>query len=152
MEQILKLFSSIKNANCVIINGKKNIDFENKILKEKKIKIFYSKYVPVNIDKFKNRKIFAFAGIGNPQNFIDLLNENSLNVVDSIIFPDHYKYSSNDLDSLKKRASRIGATLVTTEKDYFRLDDNLKNEIDFLKVELEIENKKELLELLKLNL
>ena len=44
--------SALKRANCVIINGKKNTDIEKEIIKEnKKIKIFYTKYRPENIDK-----------------------------------------------------------------------------------------------------
>ena len=141
--------SAIKRANCIIINGKKNIEIENKILKEKDIKIFYSKYIPENIDKFKNNKIIAFAGIGNPINFIDLLKEYNLNIVDTISFPDHYTYKANDIDLLKKKANKVNATLVTTEKDYIRLDNSLKTNINYLKVKLEIENKERLIELLK---
>ena len=56
--------SSLKRANCVVINGKKNSSIENKIYKENaKIKIFYSTYKPKNINEFKNKKIIAFAGI-----------------------------------------------------------------------------------------
>ena len=141
--------SAIKRADCIVINGKKNIEIENKILKEKDTKIFYSKYIPVNIDKFKNNKIIAFAGIGNPINFIDLLNEYNLNIVDTISFPDHYTYKANDIDLLKKKANKLDATLVTTEKDYIRLDNSLKTNINYLKVKLEIENKERLIELLK---
>ena len=141
--------SAIKRADCIVINGKKNIEIENKILKEKDTKIFYSKYIPENIDKFKNNKIIAFAGIGNPINFIDLLNEYNLNIVETISFPDHYTYKANDIDLLKKKANKLDATLVTTEKDYIRLDNSLKTNINYLKVKLEIENKERLIELLK---
>ena len=142
-------FSSIKRADCIIINGEKDINIETKILSEKEIKIFYSKYVPINIEKFRNKRIVAFAGIGNPHNFIELLHENNLNVVDSISYPDHYNYTVKDLNFLKNKANKFDAILLTTEKDYFRLDDNLKLNIEFLKVELEIEKKEKLLELIK---
>lgn len=141
--------SSLKRADCIVINGKKNIEIENKILKEKDTKIFYSKYIPENMDKFKNNKIIAFAGIGNPINFIDLLNEYNLNIIDTVSFPDHYTYKANDIDLLKMKANKLNATLVTTEKDYIRLDNSLKTNINYLKVKLEIENKESLIELLK---
>ena len=67
--------SAIQRADCIIINGDKNSDFEEKISKfkkNKKLHIFYSKYKIKNIEKFKNKKITAFAGIGNPTNFFDL--------------------------------------------------------------------------------
>ena len=45
-----------------MINDKKNISFEKKIKDiSKKIEIFYSKYEPININEFKNKKVFAFA-------------------------------------------------------------------------------------------
>jgi len=68
---------ALKRANCVIINGDKNTNIENKIFnKNKEIKIFYTKYKAQNIDKFKNKKVTAFAGIGNPINFFNLLKSN----------------------------------------------------------------------------
>ena len=74
--------SALKKADCVIINGKKNENIENKIFsKNDKIKIFYSNYKPQNTAEFKNKKIVAFAGIGNPENFFDLLRDNKLNIV-----------------------------------------------------------------------
>jgi len=66
--------SALKRANCVVINGEKNRDIENKIFnKNKEIKIFYTKYRAKNINEFKNKKVIAFAGIGNPVNFFNLL-------------------------------------------------------------------------------
>ena len=63
--------NSLKRANLVMINGNKNSGIEYEILKQnKKIKIFYSKYNPTNIDIIKNKNITAFAGIGNPENFL----------------------------------------------------------------------------------
>ena len=90
--------SALKKADCVVINGKKNKNIENKIFsKNGKIKIFYSNYKPQNIDEFKNKKIVAFAGIGNPENFFDLLIDNKLNIVETIKFADHHKYSEKEL-------------------------------------------------------
>ena len=142
--------SALTRANCVIINGKKNINIENKILKNNKlIKIFYSKYKPQNISDFKNRKIICFAGIGNPINFFDLLKKNEINVLEQISFPDHHNYSKTELDILIKKAKENNATLLTTEKDYLRIEEKYRGNINCLKIKIEIENKNEFIEEIK---
>ena len=142
--------SSLKRANCVVINGKKNSSIENKIYMENaKIKIFYSTYKPKNINEFKNKKIIAFAGIGNPENFFDLLKDNNLNITETIKFPDHYKYSEKELENLLTKIKTNNAILLTTEKDYFRIYENYRKNIKFLKIKIEIENKNQFVEEIK---
>ena len=146
-------FSALNRAQCVVINGKKDTEIEEKIYKENtNIQIFYSNFKLININKFKDKKIIAFAGIGNPSNFFDLLKENNLNILNEISFPDHYKFSKSDLDKLMLESINKNATLITTEKDYFRIDENYKNNIECAKVELEIKNKDRFIELLKKNI
>ena len=133
--------NSLKRANLVMINGNKNSGIEYEILKQnKKIKIFYSKYNPTNIDIIKNKNITAFAGIGNPENFFDLLIKNNINIIEKIEFPDHYNYTHKELDKLINKAQKNNSILVTTEKDYSRINENYKKKINFLKVSLEIQN------------
>ena len=89
--------SSLLNANIVLINGKKDQDFEEKILKiNKNLEIYYSEYKPININEFKNHKLLALAGIANPENFFMLLEKNNLKVEEKLIFPDHYKFSKKN--------------------------------------------------------
>ena len=140
-------FNSIKKADCVLINGDRNIEFENKINKiNKNIKIFYSKYKIKNIENFKNKEIVAFAGIGNPSNFFHLLKENNINVKKTYSFPDHYNYSENDFSKI---IGDKNMKIITTEKDYFRMNDRQKQNCEFVKVDLEIENKSEFINLIK---
>ena len=142
--------SSLKRANCVVINGKKNTDIENKIFsKNKEIKIFYTKYKPQNINEFKNKKIIAFAGIGNPENFFNLLRDNKIDVVEAIKFSDHHKYSNGELENLFNKTKENNAFLLTTEKDHFRINKNYKKKINFLKIETKIENRDQFIEELK---
>ncbi len=124
-----------------MINGNKNNDIEQEILKQnKEIKIFYSEYNPVNIDIIKNKNITAFAGIGTPENFFDLLRKNNVNIMEEIKFPDHCNYTNEQLDSLINKAQKNNSILVTTEKDYSRINENYKKKITFLKISLEIKN------------
>ena len=142
--------SALKRADCIVINGKKNKDIENKVFSEnKEIKIFYANYEPQNIKEFKNKKIVAFAGIGNPVNFFDLLKDNKLNIVETIKFPDHHKYSEKELENLLSKIKENNAILLTTEKDYFRISESFKKNIEYLKIKVEIENKSQFIEEIK---
>ena len=140
-------FKSINRADCIFINGDKNIQFENKINKiNKSVKIFYSKYKIKNIENFKNKEIVAFAGIGNPSNFFDILKKNNISVKRTYSFPDHHNYSQKDFDKI------IGdehIKIVTTEKDYYRMSDKQKLSCNYIEVGLEIENKNEFINLIK---
>ena len=138
--------SSIKRAQIIIINGEKNPEFEEKILNiSKSIKIFYSQYLPINIEYFRNKKLFAFAGIGNPNNFFDLLKENNLDVIKNISFPDHYKFSKNEINQMVDEAEKNNFELVTTEKDFYRFKDQGFNKLKYLKISLEIVKKDKLI-------
>jgi len=142
--------SSLKRTNLVFINGEKNVDIENKIYTEnKKIKIYYTKYKPTNINDFKNKNILAFAGIGNPINFFDLLKKNNINTIGEKKFPDHYNYSEKDLEKLINTSKEKNSILLTTEKDYFRINPKHKKNINFLKIKVEIENKDRFVEEIK---
>jgi len=142
--------SSLKRANCVLINGKKNIDIENKIYsKNREIKIYYAKYKPTNISEFKNKEVIAFAGIGNPINFFNLLKKNNINVSEEKKFPDHYNYSEKDLKNLINKLKVKNSILLTTEKDYFRINKNYRKNISFLKIVVEIQNRDQFIEEIK---
>ena len=143
--------SSIKKADCVIINGEKNIKAEEQIIKNGKIntKIFYSKYVISNIEELKNKNLFAFAGIGNPSNFFSLLKKNNLNVIKTISFPDHHSYSEREFKEILGKAKEIDSNLVTTEKDYNRMNNDQKKNCIVVKVDLHINNKNEFINLIR---
>ena len=133
--------SALRRSKIILINGKKNEDFENKIKSiNNEINIFYSKYIAQNSHKFLNENILAFAGIGNPENFFDLLKENNINVEKKISFPDHYNYSKKELDKLLKISKENNLKLLTTEKDFFRIKHFNITDIDYLTIKLEIIN------------
>ena len=142
--------SALKRANCVIINGGKNTDIENRIFsKNKEIKIFYTRYKAQNIDEFKNKKVIGFAGIGNPVNFFNLLRNNNIDILEEISFPDHHNYSNKELEKLINKTKKNNTILLTTEKDYLRIDENYKKNINCLKIAIEIENRNQFIEEIK---
>ena len=138
-------FSSLKNAKIVVINGNVNKLFEEKIKTvSNDISIYYSKYLPANLDQFTGQNLLAFAGIGNPNNFFNLLERNNLHVQKKISFPDHYNYSISELNNLINFSIENNLKIVTTEKDYFRIKHHKISQIQYLDVKLEIKNKDQL--------
>ena len=138
-------FSSLKNAKIVVINGNVNKLFEEKIKTiSNDISIYYSKYLPANLDQFTGQNLLAFAGIGNPNNFFNLLERNNLHVQKKISFPDHYNYSISELNSLINFSIENNLKIITTEKDYFRIKHHKISQIQYLDVKLEIKNKDQL--------
>ena len=143
--------SVIKNYDLIFLNGEKN---NKKILSKfksinKDLKIFEGKYKPLNLKKFNlKKKYLMFCGIGNPHEFEQTLIKYKFNVGKKVIFPDHHKFSNTDLKKLNFNASRDNLTLVTTEKDFFRLNKAQRKNIKFLKIKLEIRNREKLKKIL----
>ena len=138
--------SKIKNCNIVLINGKKNNEFEDKLKKyDVSLKFFYFNYYLKNFDEFKNRKLICFAGIGNPENFFNLLKANRLNVIKEIKFPDHYNYSDDDLENLLKIEEKYNGKLVTTEKDFLRISKFKRKRFSFIPIKVNIDREEEFL-------
>ncbi len=141
---------ALKNAHIVIINGEKVKTFEKKILNiNPNLEIFYSFYKPINIEKFKNKRLLAIAGIGNPKNFFQLVEKNNLKIVKKIIFPDHYKFSKTEIKNILKEAKERKLQIIMTEKDYFKIQDYKINKIEYLKVSLRIKSQKKLIAKIK---
>ena len=138
---------SIKNYDVVLINGDTNKETKNFIYKIRKInpniKIFTGKYVPKNYSKLKKKKFIIFSGIGNPHTFSDTLKNLKIKFNRYEEFPDHYDYKDSDLQKLRYLAKIKNCELLTTEKDYFRLKKSFRKNINYLKVELLVEQKKQ---------
>lgn len=134
---------AIKHSDIVMINGGKNKLFEKKLKNIKKnIEIFYSLFVPRNYIKFKKFKFLAFAGIGNPVNFFNLLKKYNIKVEKKIFFPDHYIITEKEIKQIKDTARKNKLKIITTEKDFLRLKNNQRKNIFELETEYKIMNEK----------
>ena len=141
----------IKNYDLIFLNGeKKNSKLLSKLRSiDKKLKIFQGIYKPLNLTNFDLRKKYLmFCGIGNPHEFEKTLIKYKFNISKKIIYPDHYKLTNTDLKQLLDKAKKENLVLVTTEKDFFRLNKSQRKNIKFLKIKLEIKDKKNLKKIL----
>ena len=86
-------------------------------------------------------RVFAFCGIGSPDNFFATLASLGFEVLKSAAFPDHHPYAEQEIAALKMEAKKLNARLITTEKDLVRLAPNLRDEIAALPVEMRVNNR-----------
>lgn len=160
--------SALKRAKAIVITRYDQADSAKTEVLEKKLASVNSdaviarsvhkpigavamKGVRISLEELKDKKIFAFCGIGNPNAFIDMLKEMGLNVADYKIFNDHHDYSNADLLDIYEQARYLDAEIIlSTQKDWVKTallsmkDDNLL--FAYLDIQLEILQGKEPLE------
>jgi len=93
----------------------------------------------------KVKNILFFSGIGNHNTFFFMLKKCGLNIIKDIEFPDHYQYSEKDIDKICNLAKELNCKIITTEKDFLRIDHKITHEIKFVRSELKILNKEKFL-------
>ena len=77
---------------------------------------------PIQAHSRAQFKIYAFAGIGQPDFFFNELKQSGFEVVQTREFPDHHLYTEEDLAHIIKEAREGGAQgIITTEKDAVKL-------------------------------
>lgn len=76
----------------------------------------------LDLEVIRNKTCFAFCGIGNPDSFGRTLNDLGLEVKFFKKYSDHYPYTVEDIEILKKEfKARKTDFVITTEKDFVRL-------------------------------
>ena len=136
--------SKLSDYSAVFINGKKNKYLENKIKKyNKNIKIFSGEYFLKNKNDFDLKsKYLVFCGIGTPESFFKLLKENKIKIEKKIVYPDHYNYKFSDIDKIKKIAKENKLKILTTEKDFTKINKFNNFNVKFTNIDLYINNYK----------
>ena len=133
---------SLNGYGNIFLNGNddENISFKKFLLQRfPNLEIYETKYEISNLEKFnKKDKFIAFSGIGNHKTFIEMLKKNQLKIIEDFEYPDHYNYSITDIEKINNIAIKFNAKVLTTEKDYLRLDDQIKMDINFVKIFLKI--------------
>ena len=144
---------SVQKYDAVVLNGDPNLNkFIIEKLKEinKNLKIFEISYTISNLEKFnKNFNYVIFSGIANSGNFLKILKQNNFKINKEFVYPDHHTYSNNELEKIISYAKENNAKIITTEKDYYKLDQKYLNEIMFLKLDLKIYDQNNFLKFIK---
>jgi tetraacyldisaccharide 4'-kinase len=83
-------------------------------------------------------RVVAFSGIGRPQKFFKTLAAAGFEIAETASFPDHHRFSDQDLFALARIAAAKGAPLITTEKDYVRLPNDFRANVLVFPVTMKI--------------
>ena len=141
--------NNLKNYDHVFLNGNlENLDeIETQILKiNSKINIHLGKYEITNLNEFqKEDDYLVFSGIGNHSTFISMLKEHGFKIKKDFEFSDHYQYSEKDLNKIISEAELLNCKIITTEKDFLRLNGNNDSKIKYIKSELNIIDEEKLI-------
>jgi len=106
------------------------------------------------VSELKGKNVCAFCGIAKTKSFKNTLLAAGAKVLFFDIFPDHHRYSENQLRKIKKQFIDYRADfLITTQKDAIRLQEfpEFSNIIYILRIEMEITPSMELFEKFILN-
>ncbi|HEY1797609.1 MAG TPA: tetraacyldisaccharide 4'-kinase [Stellaceae bacterium] len=98
--------------------------------------ILHADLVPVDRARFAGKSVVAFAGIGRPEKFFATLRGLGARLAAAREFPDHHRYRRAELAALHEEAAHLGAMLVTTAKDWVRLDPAERARITVIEVEM----------------
>lgn len=88
----------------------------------------------------RKEKFLAFAGIGRPDKFYAVCRTEGLDLVATKDFADHHPFRQSELDRLDRNARKLGAHLLTTEKDYVRLPEYFRARVMTFPVRLVFED------------
>ncbi len=133
---------NLKKYDYIFLNGNFE-DLEN-IKKDiltinSKAKIYFGRYEPLNLNEFNlEENYLVFSGIGNHKTFVSMLKHYKINILKDMEFPDHFQYDENDIKKITNEAYNLNCKIITTEKDFFRLENIRSNEIKFVKSRLKI--------------
>lgn len=138
----------LSRANALIIIGENEKDCfpQETLLPQIKAALLPTSH---SLKHLKQFPLVAFCGIDNPLKFFSTLKESAFNVIQTRSFPDHYPYQPQDLKELLKLAEAHQSKLVTTRKDWVRLPQDFRKNIEVLDITLEFEDIHQIQTLLK---
>ncbi|MDT7832893.1 tetraacyldisaccharide 4'-kinase [Flavobacteriaceae bacterium S356] len=97
--------------------------------------------MPIAVDELSDYTVLLITGIAIPQPLLDFLSTRKIKY-QHLKFPDHHQFSPSDIDTIQKKFEAISAPqkiMVTTEKDYVRLSDQIKG-LSYIEIETQFLN------------
>jgi len=93
-----------------------------------------------DLKELKGKHAVLFSGIAKNASFYNTMKESGINVLDHLEFKDHYSYKESDISMINKLGKKLGADIIlTTEKDWAKLDQDSKWGLDLIAIGIQIE-------------
>lgn len=124
-----RIAQGLKRADAVILIGDGLVD-----LKGFSRPVLCAHIHPAPPQWLKGAKVYAFAGIGNPDKFFRSLSDCGAEITGHQAFGDHHNYTQAEIACLRAAAHEREARLITTTKDYARLTNAERDGIAVLPV------------------
>ena len=140
----------LKRADAIIIAGTDDSNTTELIKKQTPdLPVLKGHFEPNKeiIETLKGQEVFAFAGIGHPDKFFNMLTGHGIPVAKAIPFPDHYLYTRFDIEQLISEAN--GKPLITTTKDFVKIPQDMRSRIVVLDGQFVFDKPEEIENLLK---
>lgn len=91
-------------------------------------------------DAVRGKRLYAFCGIGAPEQFFTLLRQAGGDVAGTRIFSDHHPFTENEIAQILEGAKKANAAPVTTEKDWVRLSPAARRHITAIGMEMRFDD------------
>lgn len=111
IEKLLELLSRFHRPNIPIgrfaYHPTKIVDcFENYVMK---------------LEELAGKNVIALTAIASPDSFYHLLESHGANIVDKLVYPDHYFFTHHDINEILIECVKNNALVVTSEKDMVKI-------------------------------
>ncbi len=145
------LANAVKKSHAVVLMGDDRAGVEQAVrVVSPDVILLKASLVPIlGGQDLAGRSVHAFAGIGQPDKFFDSLISIGCRVLKTTPFADHYLYGDNQISALVEAANKDQALLLTTEKDYVRLDPKWHNVVQSIGVSVAWQDDARLVDLIR---
>ncbi len=139
--------AGLARADAVIVMGEDRADVRDTVAGLRAdMPVFSARLAPTAAATgLRERRVFAFAGIGRPEKFRATLKEIGADLQGFRAFPDHHAYSEDDAAILLGEAAAADALAVTTAKDRVRLPARARGEVTVVEVDAAFDDEAALL-------
>jgi tetraacyldisaccharide 4'-kinase len=73
------------------------------------------------MDELEGRDVIALTAIASPDSFYRLLEDHGANIVEKVVYPDHYLFTQDDMNDILIKSTKQNALVITSEKDMVKV-------------------------------